>query len=160
MALERLDAIRIRRLNASRSDLAEDDAWSWHLRLGLERGPWLPSDQRRADDPYADRLYGIARFGLGIAGEMSRLTAFAMLDGALRTGPWPLAVEPNVGLLIQAGRWRGLVQASMRYDIKPQNGQASWSVQGRYQIAQHRSLHLEAAHERAMRLTIAWRQYL
>ncbi|MBI4423004.1 MAG: DUF4105 domain-containing protein [Elusimicrobia bacterium] len=144
--LDRLDLIRVRKLNADRRVVPGEDSWSWQAQAGARR---VRRDGR-------ERLYAAASLGGGRAASWrQRATAYVMLDGSLQSGPSPLSIEPNVGLMLGSGPWKWLAQAGAPYD--PLAGRWRWRAHGaaRFGFGQDRALRLELDGEAQTRRAVA-----
>jgi len=86
--LDRLDLIRVRKLNPPVAAIDDTWPWSWQVRLGSKR-----------IQAYGEAVQRIAfEFGAGWAAQWQGMAAFAMLGGVVRNQMGTFAVDPQVGL--------------------------------------------------------------
>lgn len=131
-------------------DLLEN-LWSWQTRVGAAR-------VRRDDREHIDSS---ASFGVGRAAQWGdTLTAYAMVDGVAQTGPSPVNVEPNFGVIAGAGRWKSWAQTGVPYEVIPGQWRCRLQVAVRYQLTQHQTLRLELTRDAETRRTVlSFNQY-
>lgn len=149
--VDRFDLVRARKLNTNRVQIAGEDAWSWQTRVGGER---IRRDGREHFD-------GLASFGVGRAAQWNdTLTAYAMVDGSVQTGPSPVSVEPNLGVTAGIGRWKSWVQTGARYEVNVERWRHRLHAEARYQLAQHQALVLELTSDaETRRAVLSFRRY-
>lgn len=136
--IDALDAVRVRKLAVARVPIEGERTWSWQTRIGVDR--------IRRDG--VERTEGVASFGVGRAVAVAReLTIFGMVDGVVTTGTAPLGIEPNVGLIVGAGRWKALVHAGLRYEVQPDHWRPRIRFEARYQLGQNQAIRFEASRD-------------
>lgn len=134
--IDTLDAVRVRKLAVARVPIEGERTWSWQTRIGADR-------IRRNG---IEKTEGIASFGIGRAAAIaSDVTVFGMIDGVIATGAAPLGIEPNIGLIAGAGRWKTLVQAGLRYELQPDHWRPRIRFEARYQLGQNQATRFEAS---------------
>jgi hypothetical protein len=148
--LERLDVIRVSRLNANPMPIPGESRLSWQAHIGVRR-------EHRNGIAHADKHM---TFGVGRAAWWSRsILGYAMLDGLIQSDPSLLAVQPNVGLVSQRGRWKAAFQLVTRYDVSSQRWSERANVNLSHRLEQHRALRLEIKRDEETRIAAGFAQH-
>ncbi len=136
--VDEFDAVRVRKLAVERVPIEGERRWSWQTRIGADR-------IRRND---IERTEAVASFGIGRALALGPdITVFGMVDGVATTGTAPLGIEPNVGLIASAGRWKAMVHAGLRYELPLNNWRPRIRFEARYQLDRNHALRVEASRD-------------
>jgi hypothetical protein len=152
--LESFDAIRVRKLNTRTVDIEGESSLSWQVQLGLRRA--------RARDAWL--LQKHLSFGVGRAvlwqPAGASMTAFAMLDGSLQSGPALASAGPQLGLVAQMGSLKFSAQAAWRRNLGLRdNGQARGGVDATWRLSRDQSLRWRWEHDGGSRVVAAFQQY-
>jgi hypothetical protein len=148
--LEQLDLARVRKLNVSPTRIPGESRMSWQARVGARR-------ELRDGTAHTD---GFAAFGVGRAASWGQSTlCYAMLDGLVQSAPSFLAIEPNIGLMSQRGRWKGALQIAARYDISQRRWRERGEVGLSHRLTQHRALRLELKRNERTRVALGFTQH-
>jgi hypothetical protein len=148
--LDRIDFVRVRKLDPDSALVPEDSPWSWQARIGLGRIRRGGGDHL---DPYA--VFGVGRSArLG-----NRFVTYAMVDARAQVAPSLLGVEPNIGLIAEAGPWKAWMQGGMMLDAGSLGWSARFSTEARYALSKNQAIRLEFLSERETRryvLSLFW----
>ncbi len=159
--LDKVDVIRVRRLNVSSDSKLDDSALSWHVRVGAERRVLDRASERAQTYAFGHFGAGSAAVLLGSAAQAPlQVTGWAMVDGVIRSGGGWAAAQPNVGLLARRGPWSVQAQGSRRYEFKSKQWQSHWLFEANYMLNPHRSIRVETRRDGAVRAMLGIRQYL
>lgn len=144
--LDRLDLLRVRKLDVSGVDIGGLNGMSWQTVVGLRRFGHLRGDRLRAQ----------VSFGAGAAQRVATgVAAFALLDGAALTDPGAVALQPRVGIVGAGERWRGSVDLAWRRESSVAAGQTTAAAALRYQWGAQMSLRGEATHDTRTRWSLS-----
>lgn len=148
--LDRLDIIRVKKINAQHTRIHGEDWLSWQVEFGA----------RRDLDAGDGRLRLVGRLGGGLAVPWGAdVTAYAMVDAVALGRPSSLGVEPNAGLVVRAGRWKLWALASSRYESKTKHWRTRQHLEATYRLSADRALRIEATHDRSDRVLLTLIQY-
>ncbi|QKT02774.1 DUF4105 domain-containing protein [Ectothiorhodospiraceae bacterium 2226] len=148
--LERLDLIRVRRLNPDPPPVPGESRLSWHVRVGAER-------HYRRGAPQTDPLINA---GAGRAARLSRhAIGYLGVDLWGYTGPAAAAAEPTAAVLVEGGTWKAWLHGGARYDSADERWLATAGLRAGYRLAQHRALRLEVLHEHDTRALLSFNYY-
>lgn len=148
LSLQRLVIIRVRKLNARRAALPDEDPWSWQMEAAVAR---------ENDDA---RNVGVLRpmfsFGMGLAADVGSVRPFAMIDAAVHGRPTALSLSPGIGALWAHGPWRALVESRWRHErgTEVPRAQTHLEINHRLKAAQVLRLRLDGGSRR--RVAISW----
>ena len=144
--LDRLDLVRVRKLDVSGVEIGGLNGLSWQTDIGLRRFGHL----------HGDRLRVQVSFGGGAAQRLAAgVVAFAMLDGAALSNPGALALQPRVGIVSAGERWRSSFDLAWRHESGVAAGQATAAAALRYQWTAQMSLRGEATHDTRTRWSLS-----
>jgi hypothetical protein len=140
--LDHIDLVRVRKLDADSALIPGDSPWSWQARIGIGRIPSGASDRL---DPYA--VFGVGRSArLG-----SQVVTYAMVDARAQAARSLLGVEPNIGVMAEAGSWKAWVQGGMMLDAGSGGWSARFSTEARYALSKNQAIRVEYLSERETR---------
>lgn len=148
--LDRLDVIRVKKINAQHTRIHGEDWLSWQVEFGA----------RREVDAGNGRLRLAGRLGAGVAAPWGAdVTAYAMVDAVAFSRPSSVGIEPNAGLVVRAGRWKLWGLASTRYESATRHWQPHQHVEATYRLSADRALRLELTRQRSSRVLLTLLQY-
>lgn len=144
--LDRLDLVRVRKLDVSGVDIGGLNGLSWQTDVGLRRFGHLRGD----------RLRGQLSFGGGAARRLTPgVVAFGMLDGAALSDPGAVALQPRVGIVSVGERWRGSFDLAWRHESGVAAGRTTAAAALRYQWTAQMALRGEASHDTRSRWNLS-----
>jgi hypothetical protein len=150
VTLDRLDVIRVKKLNAQHTRIHGEDWLSWQVEAGA----------RREDVDGDSRLRLTGRIGGGYAAPWGAdVTAYAMVDAVAFSRPSSLGLEPNAGLVVRAGRWKLWALASTRYESATHRWQPRQHLEATYRLSADRALRFELTRQRSSRGLVTLLQY-
>ncbi|HEX6363247.1 MAG TPA: DUF4105 domain-containing protein [Albitalea sp.] len=148
--LERLDLIRVKKLQAARTRIAGESALSWQVRLGARREAIAGERRLRAG------AVGGAGFSMRLA---DGLTGYAMVDGLLLGNPSSVGAEPQLGLLWHADAWKVWLQTGTRRESAVRHWRPRHQLKATRRLAPDAALRLELGHDRDARAALSLLRY-
>lgn len=156
--LERLDVIRVRKLN-TRTALALGDAWSWQVRAGAER-PWRGAGKTGPLRPLGEFAVGRAGRWAGAWGE---LNLGLMLGAGWRVGDGSATLGPVLVADWVRGDWRLSAQSARRLPVRDDAALSASSparVSLTRRLGQDRAVQLRwQQREEARQVVAEWQQF-
>jgi hypothetical protein len=148
--IDRLDLVRIKKLNSAAVAVGDENQWSWQLRVGTAR---VEDDGRRRQD-------GVASFGAGRAWKLGKtITGYGLVDLSVHTRTSHFRIRPHLGVIfgLDAVRtWLYLGAETEGYDGDLYD---VWGGQLQYRFSDRYALHMEVNNEKTMRASIGLNWY-